>query len=366
MMRARLRRGWVALHRWIGLGFGALLLLAALTGLGLLLAKPLHEATLPRAAALPAGGGVPLDTVVARLRREFGDRVAFTLRLPLGGGDTLRAGIAGRWKGTLHFDPGTGRELARQADGEGFFATLFELHSTLLAGDAGRALLATAALAYLAMLVSGLVLWWPVRWRRAFSVRRGAGLLAGLFDLHRVAGAVLGVLVLVSVASGAYMAWKPLAAWLTVLGGQRPAAAPALPPADDRTGTREGSLEAALQRVRSHWPEGVVSAIHIPARSPSPVRVRVRLPDDPHPIGMSTAWVDPRSGALLEARRWSDIDLGSRAYSIMYPLHIGSLAGAVTWVTTLLAGIALAVLGSSGAWLWWRRRGTRPAGPARP
>lgn len=99
---------------------------------------------------------------------------------------------------------------------------LFELHSSLCAGDTARAVLALAALAYVAMLLSGLVLWWPRRRRQAFAVRTRSGTTVALLDLHRVAGAALRLLVLVSVVTGAYLAWRPIAGWVTTASGQSP------------------------------------------------------------------------------------------------------------------------------------------------
>jgi len=269
--------------------------------------------------------------------------------------------VSGRWIGTVYLDPASGRESGRRAAGEGFFNALFELHSTLFAGDAGRAVLALAALAYVAMLLSGLILWWPVQWRHAFSVRTRSGSAVVLMDLHRIAGATLGVLVLVSVATGAYMAWRPLAGWVTYLSGQSPAPMPPTGGPVDSSASA-APVGAAMQRAKAHWPGATVSVVHVAAHSLAVVRVRLRLPDDPHPIGMSTAWLDPASGAVRAARRWSELDVGTRAYSFMYPLHTGSLGGTMTLLATYASGIALAGYGSTGLWLWWRRRVASIAG----
>lgn len=81
-------------------------------------------------------------------------------------GESLHVAVSGPWRRTVYLDP-TGEELGRRAAPESFVNVVFELHSTLYAGDAGRGLLAAAALAYALMLASGTVLWWPARWRNA-------------------------------------------------------------------------------------------------------------------------------------------------------------------------------------------------------
>ena len=233
------------------------------------------------------------------------------------------------------------------------------------------------------MLLSGLVLWWPVRWARALSVRTRLGSAVAVPDLHRVAGATLGLLVLVAVMSGAYMAWRPLAGWVTAISGGAPATAPptiALPPLQART----ASVDLAVRRATEHWPGAVVSVVHIPPRTLAATRVRLRLPGDPHPIGMSTSWLDPVSGSVRAARSWTGLDAGTRAFSIVYPLHTGSLYGLPTLLLGLAGGLALAALGCTGLVVWWQRsagrkrlytrapggtvpdvRGSRPLPPAR-
>jgi uncharacterized iron-regulated membrane protein len=351
----RLRHGWRVLHRWVGLSFGCLLLVSAVSGIVLVFARPLDEALHPELFRSSGESRVALQTVVSRLRAEFGPEATFTLRLPVRGDGSLQATVSGPWHGTVYIDGASGKELGRRAAGEGFFNVLFELHGTLYAAEGGRATLAAAALAYCAMLLSGIVVWWPVRWDRAFCVRTRLGTAVALSDLHRVAGATLGIVVLVGVVSGAYLAWRPLAGWVTAIGGGSPAAAPpaiAPPPLH----AVEAPVDAALARAGEHWPGGIVSVVHVPPRSLAATRLRLRLPDDPHPIGMSMVWLDPLSGHARAARRWTELDAGTRAFSFIYPLHTGSLFGFPTLLLTIVGGIALGGFSLTGVWLWARRR----------
>jgi uncharacterized iron-regulated membrane protein len=358
MTRARLRRYWATLHRWVGLVFGGLLLLAALTGSLLVLARPLDEALHPGLFRASGTVTAPLTPVIAQLRGEFGPEAVFTLRLPLHPSESLQASVAGNWNGTVYLNPSTGQEQGRRASGSGFVNMLFELHSTLFAAETGRAILALAAFAYLVMWLTGLTLWWPVRWRRAFSVRIRAGLKPAVFDAHRVAGATLGLLVLVSVATGAYLAWRPLAGWVSHLAGQPLAQVPG-PRKMSGNGTLALTADDAVRLARLEWSDGIASQVRIPPSDQTVVRVRIRLPDDPHPVGMSTVWLDSQSGRVLLARHWSDLDAGTRAFSMVYPLHIGGLAGVATILSTFAAGMALVASCVSGLWLWWQRRRTR-------
>lgn len=361
MGAATARRLWLKLHRWVGLSLGSLLLLSGLTGVLLMLGEPLDEAVhshLYRATpnspdAADSLGTQRLDTALQALRQEFGPEASFTLRPPRAESETLHAFVDGPWDGTVFFDPTTARELGRMAQDEGAFNLLFGLHSTLLASDTGRAVLALAVLGYVVLLATGAVLWWPRQWAQAFRVQWHAGSARTLFDLHRVGGATLGLLVLVSVLSGAYMAWRPISVAVSAVS----ASPPVVPPRLAQMPVQAVALaDAAVETARLEVPDAMVGYVQVPAYGLHPIRIRLRTADDPHPNGLSSVYVHPDTQQVLAVHRWDALDIGTSAYSWIYPLHIGELGGWATWVLTLLSGLALSGLGMSGVWLWWRRR----------
>jgi uncharacterized iron-regulated membrane protein len=264
--------------------------------------------------------------------------------------------VRGPWEGTVFFDA-AGREVGRRGEHEGAYNLLFELHSSLLLGDTGKAVMATAALAYLFMLASGLVLWWPRRWPPSFKVNWRAGALRALVDFHNVTGALLGVLVAVSVATGAYMAWTPLRGFVTTLAGQRALAPPAVPAAP-RPGQR-ASLQAIVGKASTVFPGAMVGYVQVPAQPDKPVRIRFKVAEDPHPNGLSSVWLHPASGEILATHRWDRLDPGNRAVSVIYPLHTGALGGWLHTIVVGMTGLTLAALGATGLWLWWKRRAAR-------
>ena len=206
-----------------------------------------------------------------------------------------------------------------------------------------------------ALLVSGLVLWWPRRWPPSLRIEWRKGLLRGLFDLHRTAGAVMGLVVAVSVASGAYMAWRPLNDVVTFLAGAKALKPPALPKAAPAAAAAP-SLDALVAVAKERFPGEPVGYVQVPGQRDRPLRIRLRLADDPHPNGLTSVWIDPRDGTVLRADRWDRLDPGARAVAFVYPLHTGALGGGWLEPVIFLGGLALGTLGASGVWLWWRRR----------
>lgn len=367
---ARLRTAWLRVHRWLAWSLGLPLVAVALLGAALIVLKPLDQALNARlfqATAAPPAPGL-LERTRAILVHEFGPRAALTFRPPRAPGESLAVIVRGPWQGTVYLDPATAAELGRRGEREGFFNLAFELHSTLLLDDAGKPLLAALAAGYLVLLASGLVLWWPRQWRRAWSVALHRGTLRGLFDLHRAGGSLLGLLILVPVASGAYMAWRPLSATITAWAGHPPVQPPRVPAG---AVAEPATLDQLVAGAQARFPEGMVGYVQVPPAPPAPagtarpVRVRLKLPDDPHPNGLTSVWCHPASGAVLQVDRWNRLDVGARAYAVIYPLHTGTLGGLAHEALNLLLGLALAGLGASGWWMWWLRRRARAGQPAR-
>lgn len=363
-MLLRLRRLWLTAHRWTALSLGWILILSGLTGAILVVAQPLNQWThsgLFEAHITPAPGAqmAPLQPILESLRHQFGSKAAFLFNPPRNARDTLQVRVQGPWRGIVYFDPYTGVEQGRLGENEGLFNTLFKLHSSLLMQSTGKALLAWTALFYVVLLITGLVLWWPRQWPPVLQLELRKGLLRGLFDVHRTLGALLGCVILISVVTGAYMAWRPLGGVINWVVGSQAENAPSYVIVASEVAPL-ASLDKVFASAREAYSDGAISRIQIPADPRSLIRVRFKMPDDPHPNGLTSVWLDPVSTEIVKRIRWNELDLGTRATTVIYPLHTGVLGGCVLEIIVALSGLAMACLGASGIWLWWRRRPSSP------
>jgi uncharacterized iron-regulated membrane protein len=357
----RLRHYWVVAHRWFALSIGWVLALMGVTGALLMIAAPLDEHLHPGLFHVDAPVGsayVSLESVRQHLADEFGAHVAMTLHPPRDAHQSLEVTVRGKWKGAVYIDPYTGRELGRRGQTQGFFNVLFRLHSALLLDEAGKPLLACVALCYLLLLVSGVILWWPRGGMSVWRIELRRGRTRALYDLHRIGGASLGLVIAVSVATGAYMAWRPLNGWVTMLAGAHPTRAPALR-AQPLPMQRRLPVDTLVARAHQQFPDGQINLVQWPSKVDAPLRVRMRLPDDPHPNGLTSVWLDPYSGDVLAAQRWDRLDPGARAVAVIYPLHTGELGGPPLMIVLAAGGMTLCALFVTGVWQWWRRRKAR-------
>ena len=355
-----LPRSWRApllkAHRWIAFSAGILLVLNAATGLLMLAAEPLDEHLNPQLYKVqqqPAA--VPLERLRQALRAQMPSQT-FTLHPPTAPDEAMDVLVRGEtgWEGKLWLDPYTGQELGRRARYGLNLEGLFELHSSLLWGKTGKAILGCVALGMLLMLASGALLWWPVRWRNAFSVVLSGARLRALFDLHRVAGASLGLWVMVCVTTGGLLAYRPALQWINQLAGTQTLEAPKL--AATTSSGPVATLDQMLATAQAAVPGSRTGVISLAANAKQPIRIRQKAADDPHPNGLTSVWLHPQTGAMLRLDPWRTLAPAERSLAWIYPLHTGKLAGALGLVFTIVGGLALLGFGISGTWLWWLRR----------
>ena len=357
------RRIWLLCHRWVALGLGGILILSGLTGAFLVAARPLDKLLHAEFfQAEGAGGGQPasFESMRRNLAAEFGPQASYTFRPPRELGETMqvRVRVPHAWEGTVYLDPASGREQGIRGEDEGIVALVYKLHSALMLDRTGKAVLAWAALAYLVLMVSGLIAWWPRKWPPSLRMVFNKGALRAWFDVHRNGGAILALLLAVCMASGAYLAWRPIGGWITLASGQAHVVAPKLP-AQPAGAVPPRSLDELAASALAAFPDGAIGYLLYAPRTDRPLAIRMRVPDDPHPNGRSTVWLDPRDGTVLAAQRWNQLDPGARINSVLYPLHTGELGGVAGEIMVALLGLGLGALGISGIWLWWRRRGLK-------
>lgn len=372
-------------HLWAGLVFGTILVLQGLTGTvigwrheldawlnpGLLSVAP-PAGTTAGAEARPSPTQVA--AVAARLANDPAYGRPATLFLPEVHGDVYVAWYrpekpeSGWRQGVTRqvmVDPGSLAVLGERNWGEAglsrplLMPTLFHLHRYLMAGEAGKLVIAVQGVALMLLTLTGIVLWWPKMTLSAFwhaiSVRRGSNWPKFNFQLHRAAGFYTAPVLLVLAVSGIYFnapGWvKPAiraVAPLTEHGKARnlsPAEAPRI------------DAGAAMAAAQARYPEGRVSRIGIPAQPDQPYEVRVRQPGElRHGPGATRVSVDAGSGAVLRSIDPLRARGGDWLVSTLYPLHTGEAFGMAGRILVSVAGLMPLLFFVTGLVVWTKFR----------
>jgi len=387
--RAAVRRLVVQLHLWVGLTAGLVVSVVGLTGSLYVFAPEISAALNPDLLAPPAAGAGPAlhaRDVVARVEAATGGAVE-SVQWPLRERGTFQLKLFGRdaW---LYADPRTGAVLG----GDGgrasvrLVAWLLEVHTSLTLGEVGYLITGGASLALaLALVSSGLFLWWPrrraqlgpalvPRWRGATWRRR-------LFDLHNVAGAYASALMVVLALTGAYWSFPAAAQRLVdaVTNSPPDAAFPASPAEAPRSAWRPGArpltLAAVLAATDTLFPGHARRNLWMTRDSAGVVYLSwIREPGiaaggEYRPM----AWLDQYTGAVVRRYDPARAPLGTRVTNVwLPPVHYGEVGGLATRLLAVAGGLAPGGLWVTGVVLWWRRRrrtrarraSPRAAGPA--
>lgn len=368
MSRARIliRRA----HLWLGLSLGLLFVLLGLTGSALVFYVEI-DAALNRNAIGHARGPAPgwsspvWDRALAAAREHR-----------LGGEWSFEATDAGGAIPARHYPPSQhhghhaeremvwfsadgGRVLRAEAWGGYLMSWLYELHMHLLAGETGRLITGWSGIAMLALLVSGIVAWWPRgSWRKALAFKRRAAPIRRLRDLHKYFGLWSALLLFVLVGTGVLLALPDVKTQVIGAATTAPDKVPA--PRSTTSEGRQIPVAAALAAAHRALPDARLAFIDVPPGGDKPFRIRVQVPGDPHRrFPGSFVFIDQYAGRVLAVHDIRRGNAGTTASAWIRTLHDGSVGGPPARILAMLLGLVPAILFATSLLHWQRRRASR-------
>jgi uncharacterized iron-regulated membrane protein len=353
----------VRVHRYIALGLGFFVVTLGLSGAALVFRDELTAVVTPevKVSSAPVGPG-SFARVLAAVRRV--DPAARSMDIaPAERADRATEVIihGDRGERYLLVDPHDGAVVA---DGDRQwlpFATLYELHRRFLSGTPGEYVVGITGFALVFLAVSGLVMWWPRKWKHAFRIRWDGNRLAVSYDLHKCAGAAFALILVTNAVIGIAMTFDDSSVALVNRVANR--AVPPIPVASANTIDSPRSLDDIVAAANDAFPAGWVSRIAIsPGNTAVMVRKRLATDNDTH--GMNRIWVDAGSGAVLRVSPVREQAPGNAMFEWLYPLHTGKLVGFPYRLLLVLAGCVPLLSLVTGLIVWRLRAARRMPRPA--
>jgi uncharacterized iron-regulated membrane protein len=373
-------------HLAAGVATGLVVLLMAATGVLLTYERQITASAVNRAIATP-GAPLTAEALVAAAAAN-GARPGQSVVFPADPHAAVTVSTGRRVAFLL--DPRTGAPVSDAAPGvKAFFGTVTELHRWLaLTGedrDTGRAITGAANLAFLFILVSGAVLWWPRAWRwrivkNNLLFRRGLpNAKARDYNWHHVLG-VWSVLPLAAlVVSGVVISYPWASALVYTAYGETPAAGQG-----SGQGSGHGAGQSSGRGQAEHAEHAAPAAGQAPAAAPLPAdallaaaraaapganTVALRLPqpgaatidlvadtgNGVQPDRQVVLTLSRADAAVIARRAGTDASPGQRARMFLRFLHTGEVYGIAGQSVAGLASAAACVLVWTGLALAWRR-----------
>jgi uncharacterized iron-regulated membrane protein len=387
-----IHRYFVWLHRWTGLLMAAFLVLVGLTGTLLAFRSQIDHLLNRQFYGEVRTGQAPLELATLAERAEAlvpqaepgyfsvaKDQVNIALRFRTdpSTGKPYKLGFD-----HLILDPHTGRELARCCTGSDwrvrFMPFVYELHTTIAAGNVGAWILGTVALVWTLDCFVGFYLTLPRsqggfwnRWKYAWQVKWRANASRINFDLHRAGGLWFWLLLFVFAWSSVMLSLRPVYDRVTktvfdyhtddeIMSSvtlKEPLDNPKLGWREAQAhGEREMSRIAAQHGFTITRPYGMA---YIPEFGV--YTYAVRGSNDIRGEGWDTSiWIDGNTGALRDVSLPSGQHTGNTVSTLLWGLHYGDIRNLLPYrILVAFFGLVLTVISVTGVYIWWKKRKAR-------
>lgn len=335
------RRLLLWLHRWIGVVAGLVILVIGITGGAIVFEQRIQRWVRPDLyppQSTPKDERVPITAALAKLRAAHPEAHVQGLRLPRDESDAL---VLFTGQQAVHCDPRTGALLGVKPRQGGWEQTMIKLHVNLMQGPTGGTIVVVATCITIALALTGLWLWSPLR---IFTIRRGSGMRRFNLDLHSVAGLYSSVFLLVIAITGLTLRY---------LHGDHPR--PPMAPMAATNGTFI-TIDDAIQRAEQALHGARAVSAEMPPPNPrAPFRVQLAFAEDGSSGGRSVVFLNQSSGDPLAVHSSREGTLTQRYQMAQLSIHTGSIGGAATRWVAFLVCVALVLQIISGYVLWWKR-----------
>jgi uncharacterized iron-regulated membrane protein len=335
---------WFSVHRWLGIVLGLWFALVGLTGAILVYEEPLDAWLNPQLLTTASRGARLAPEAIIERARSLGH--VERIRLPQAEGEVYRLLL---------------RSLPQRRIGNPRIEAMFDpvsgaLHRNVLLGEPGSNIVGVAGTLLLVSAISGIVLGWPrsrAHWARLLAVNLRASATRIAFDLHRAAGALAALLLVLATLTGITLVYTNYVRDLVGVFSK----VQSFPTVPWRMSTDETQpLSAVVDRLRTDYPRHTLTEIRLPAGQMSGWQFYLREDGDRFRLGDTIAWVHPGTGEVLVERSERTRTAGESFMHWLYPLHSGTAFGSAGMLAMCLTGLAPLLLVATGLWVWSRKR----------
>ncbi|MBL6987379.1 MAG: PepSY domain-containing protein [Methylobacter sp.] len=371
-----LRRRWLAAHLYLGIIFGSVFAVTGMTGSLLVFYIELDEILNPELQVVFAQTQPRLsyEAIFQALQRAEPDRQsAWRLEIPA---DPQRM-LSARYykpKETEHapfaplmvsIDPYRGEVVKRRFWGRFAMTWIYDLHYMLLFDQAGKIMMAIIGGMLLVSMASGIYLWWPSphKWRTALSVKLGASPERITYDLHKTAGVYSLIVILILALTGIAL---EIPEYVNPLIDAASPLRPLPKPHSHSQAAHNNriTLDQAVAKAQRLFPDARLCWIETPQSDNGSYRINLRQSFEPSQrFPKTNVWVDQYNGEILAVNDPKYFSGGDRLISWLHPLHSGEAFALPGRLLVLVTGLLCPLLLLTGMLRWWQKRRAKRTRP---
>ena len=268
----------------------------------------------------------------------------------------------------MYINPYTGEVLQTKNMDEDFFRFILDGHFYLWLPPAiGQPVVASATLVFVAMLITGIILWFPrnkAARRQRFSIKWKSKWRRKNFDLHSVLGFYVMLFGLVFAITGLVFGfeWFAKSYYYTLSGGEE--LVMYYEPLSDTTATPVQKdiplVDFIWQKTMAENPGAAVIEVHYPETKYSPLHVATNT-DSKTYWQADNKYYDQYSLKEIEVthqygRYTAEMSTADQLMRMNYDIHTGAAFGITGKVIAFLVSLVIATLPVTGFLLWYGRK----------
>lgn len=366
-----LKKAITQIHLWLGLASGLVVLILGITGAIYAFSDEIKDVIYRErryVSTVPNHAKLPLDTLLGIARQSLGKEHKIS-RAELSQDPSrsymfrafkINKKANGYWNYydyylKVYLDPYTGAVLFTEDASQEFFTVVLALHMNLLLGDGlGHFLVKWSTVCFVILLLSGLVLWWPKKWKRkqlkkSLTIKWQSKFKRLNYDLHNVLGFYSMLLLLIIGLTG--LAWSfdlTTETKTKVLS--------------DTTLNTSASADRILKQALQNAPNTAYFLYNFPAAKSGTVNLSAYQHNN-HLYDRMQYRFDQYNGKLLQsARPVASTKLSAKLIALNYDLHTGSALGLFGKLVAFIVSLIAAALPITGLIIWLKKgkKATKP------
>ena len=261
----------------------------------------------------------------------------------------------------VYVNPYNGKVVKVENTKYEFFQLVLGLHMRMLFGEEiGHYVVGGSVLMFVILLISGLVMWWPNKWTKtgrdqSFKVKWDASFKRVNYDLHKVLGFYVSIILLVTALTGLVWVYEWMENSVRFVANSAETIGKTKLPLSDTTLSGSGSgVDKAFHTARERNPKARSYQVNFPPKANGAINIS-SYQKNWNRYNRVQENYDRYSGKLMRSASFAELNGGDQIYQLNYDLHTGSVLGLPGKIMTFFAGLIAASLPVTGFVIWWGR-----------
>jgi uncharacterized iron-regulated membrane protein len=367
------------LHLWLGLGSGFVIFVLGITGAIYVFTDELktvfyRDRLFVEASSKPR---MPLSKLIPKVEKELeGNPVSRVEMYAAPDRSYVFRSMKLDPEGFSHWDyykfykrvyvnPYDGTILYVENSKNEFFNLVLGLHMRLLFGEKiGHAVVSYSVLAFVVLLLSGIVLWMPKKWNtternKSFKIKWSAKFKRINYDLHNVLGFYAFLVLLMIAITGLCWSFDWMKNSVRYIANGAKNVEKVKPAVSDSTQFSTASaVDVAFSSARTQSGQAFSFLINFPSKPEGTINISSYLSSWNLHDRVQASY-DRYTGKLLRSSTYEELNTGDKVYQLNYDLHTGTYLNLPSRILAFVASLIAACLPLTGFYIWWGKRPTQ-------